>query len=492
MIVVRSLAEAAVYCRLTGHAVLTTRSPRPRAHIWECMWRDEPRQLTFVEAESEGPSRLVDAAGFLQVGAECLASVPAAPLGFVRGEARRCVADLLLAAYAFGEALRFGPAAEAEAGRARADARRSAWVRAMPELAEARPVAQLPLPPHAFLPPPPLQAALLRPAPFSIDELPEDLGVVTRAPDGRFLARHPAYTLAWLTVSAAREVVAVEPLIGRAALAALVEHGFTLLEVQRARLRSCGRAGDPLADLLELGLGEGRHRAILEVRADGGRVRFFEIESRDPRFRGALMVVRLDESERVLGFRVVEGLDGYEMMGLLDATAPHLPGPGGEPPIAESAARLDEALQDIGAAVRPTLEAMLDTARAPELVASLAPRPGDAARAFLGTPDELQAIDARYAALWSRDPPRVRAPSAQVALRILVATGGMLGADAPMNKLFPRSWAAVAARLRPERTWVAWAYEPVGGGRPTDYDGLVWLDDRWVWFPAPWRVLAAG
>jgi hypothetical protein len=108
----------------------------------------------------------------------------------------------------------------------------------------------------------------------------------------------------------------------------------------------------------------------------------------------------------------------------------------------------------------------------------------------VGSEAELAAIDERYASLWKQDAPRVRAPSAEVTLRIVVATAGMLQPDAPMTKHFPPAWRKVVDRLRPERAWIAWSYEPVSGTRGTDYDGLVWLDDRWVWFPAPWRVLA--
>ena len=489
MIVVRSEAEAAVYCQLTGHAVIGRRSPRPLAHVWECMWRDEARQLVFVEIPSDGLSRLLDRDGFAQVGAERLGSVPATPLGFMRGEARRCVTDLVLAAFALGEALRWGHDEVLAGALQRANERRSVWIAALPLLPESRPVAQLPVPPHGFVPPPALVGWLSRPLPIPIEEIPEELSVVTRAEDGRFLARHPTHTLAWLTVNDAREVVAIERLQGAGALSAMVDHGFTFLEVQKARLRACGQAGDTLVHLLAEGLGEGQSRAILDLRGGGDRVRFLELESRDPRFRGALLAVRLDEDERVLGFRLVEGLDGYEMMGLLDATAPHLPGPAGEPPLAVSAANLDAVLTEIGAGVRPLLEALVDPARSADTIASLAPRPGDAAKAFLGTDAELAAVDDRYAGLWAGDPPRVRAPSAQVTLRIIVATGGMLLPDAPMAKVFPPTWARVAERLRPERAWIAWAYEPVAGGRGTDYDGLVWLDDRWVWFPAPWRVL---
>jgi hypothetical protein len=489
VIVVRSLAEAAAYCRLTGHAVLARRSPRPQAHVWECMWRDEPRQLVFVEQASEAPSSLIDRDGFVSVGADLLAAVPATPLGFVRGEARRCVADLLLAAWCFGEALRSGPDEALASARAAADARRSAWIAALPQLPEARALGEVPVPLHGFAPPPALARWLARPVPFPIDEIPAEFGVVARADDGRFLARHPSHALAWLTVNDAGLVTRIEALQGRAALAAVVDNGFTLLEVQRARLRACAQAGDPISLLLDEGLGEGRSRVILDFCSGGDRVRFLEVETRDPRFRGALLAVRIDDEERVLGLRIVEGLDGYEMMGVLDATAPHLPGPRGEPPVAQSAERLRESLEQVGQAVRPLLEALVDPARREGALASIRPREGDAARVFQGSAADLAALDARYARLWEADPPRVRAPAASVTLRIVVATAGMLLPDAPMAKAFPPSWARVAERLRPERTWVAWSYVPTGPGRANDYDGLVWIDDRWAWFPAPWRVL---
>lgn len=486
MIVVRSMAEAAVYAHLTGHAVISRRSPRPTAHVWQCMWRDEARELIFVEQASTAPSRLIDAAGFAQVAGELATTVPATPLGFVRGEAKRCIADLLLASYAFGEALRSGETSALREARASVDARRSVWVERLATLPESRSLANLSLPPHGFVPSAEVAAWFARPVPFPINEIPAEMNVVTRAADGRFLTRHEDHALAWIRVSPERNVVEMQLLTGRDALAALLAQGFSLLEVQKARLRATGEPGEKLADMLQNGLGDGKNRAILELRDGGDRVRFIEIETRDPRFRGALLVVRLDESERLLGFRVVEGLDGYEMMGLLDATAPHLPGPEGEAPVAEAVANLEAAHQAIAANVRPILEALLDAGRTREVVASLRPRPGDAARVFLG---DTEAIAARYAELWDRDPPRIRASAPEVSLRITVATAGSVQSGGPMQAAWPQPYHTVSNRLVASRTWVAWSYEPTNGRRGTDYDGLVWVDDHWAWFPSPHRVL---
>ena len=435
MIVVRTLAEAAVYAQLTGHAVMSRRSPRPSAHVWQCMWRDEARELVFVEQQSESKSKLIDAPGFAQVGAELMASVPASPLGFVRGEAKRCIADLLLAAYSFGEALRFGEDGALRVARDGADVRRKAWVVQLASLPESRSFANIPLPSHGFVPPPEIARWLARPLPFPISDIPDELNVVARAADGRFLARHAAHTLAWLSVSPGREVLAVQPLSGREALAALIAHGFSLLEVQKARLRAVGFPGQAVAAVLRDGFGEGRDRAILELHSPAEKVRFLEVETADPRTRGALLVLRLDESDRLLGMRVVEGLDGYEMMGLLDATAPHLPGPGGERPEAESAALLDTSLQVVGEQVRPILEALVDAGRSREAVATLRPRTGDAAKVFAGN---VTAIESHYAELWDKDPPRIRTAAAEVSLRIHVATAGSLKPGGTGEAAWPR------------------------------------------------------
>lgn len=486
MIVVRTLAEAAVYAHLTGHAVVSRRSPRPSAHLWQCMWRDEARELVFVEQPNEGKSKLIDAAGFAQVGAELAATVPASPLGFVRGEAKRCIADLLLSAYAFSEALRFGDDSTLRDAREAVDIRRKAWVQQLASLPESRSLANIPLPPHGFEPPSALRDGLARPLPFPIAEIPDDLHVVARAADGRFLARHAAHTLVWLSVSPERQVTGLQLLVGRDALAALIAHGFSLLEVQKVKLRAAGFPGQAAETVLREGLGEGRDRAILELSSPAERVRFIEVETADPRLRGALLVLRIDAADRLLGLRVVEGLDGYEMMGLLDATAPHLPGPGGERPEAESADLLATSLQVIGEQVRPVLEALLDAGKSREVVASLRPRSGDAAKVFTG---DTTAIDARYAELWDRDPPRIRASAAEVSLRIHVANAGSLAPGSPTHAAWPRKYDAVLGQLNPARTWVAWSYEPTNGRRGTDYDGLVWVDDHWAWFPAPDRVL---
>ena len=498
MLTVGSIEEAEVYAWLGRWAVLS-RSRVGGQLTFQCVRNGEPSTLEFELQNGEvgadvalRASSLISAGGFAQAGAELVARVPRSPLGFVREEVARCVAECELAAWALRASLAATEGAEVRGALEAVLGRLAVWRVALAAAPQSRSLADLPLPPHGFMPPEPIGRWLARAAPFPVTEVPPDLRVVARAGDGRFLVRHAAHTLAWLRVdrpagASEAEVRDIQALTGRAALGALLEWGFDLLELQAAAL--VGPPGEPLAALAARLAAGGRARDILEWRTEGERVRLVEIEVQEPRYRGSLLVVRLDDAENVLGTRLVGGIAGYEMMGLADATAPHLPGPAGERPPATVQAELAEKMKEIAAAVQPLLEALVHPAQGAEALEAVRPRPGDAALVFTGDPARIATIEEAYARLWSSDPPRVRAGSAAVSLRIHVAPAGMLGPDsgAPMD--WPVPYLRIAGELVPSRTWVAWSYLPVGGGRGNDYDGLVWLGDRWVWFPAPWRVL---
>lgn len=122
------------------------------------------------------------------------------------------------------------------------------------------------------------------------------------------------------------------------------------------------------------------------------------------------------------------------------------------------------------------------------LADTLRPRAGDAALAFI--PEAAVAAEAAYDALWRRSPARVGAVPMSHTLQIDLAPAGMLGDDNVLSRAFPGGYRGVAARLDPRRVWVRWTYAPSTGAPGLAYDGLVWLDDHWVWYPKPYRVLA--
>lgn len=483
MIVVRSLAEAAVYARATGHTPYATSSPRVGVHVWRCWWRDERRELTFVEQRTAAP--VLGAEAFAEVAYELLAAAPPVAHGFLRPEVRRVIEELTLALYAFDEAAKDLAHGDPTA-RAEAQDRRLVWTNALVSAPEPRPLDQLPLLPLAA--PPVVARWIATAAPFPTRALPQGWAVVDRAEDGRFLLRHDGPVYAWATREA-DTITALAPLEGREALAAHVRIAGVLEEVQRARLRATLRPGVPLATALTRLLGPGESAAAtVVVAAPPASVRFYTLTLVDPSPRHAVLVVITDAADAVVGHRVIEGLDGWEThLGLVEAAAA-LPGEDGSRPERVARAEAEAHARRIAAEVEPLLTALLDPARAPALRDSLRPRPGDAARVF--TPGDAARVEPLYARLWDRDPPRVRAPGPRVSLRIAVATAGMLAADDTVAATFPARWRTIAGALVPDRTWVAWSYVPEGGGRAEEVDGLVWLDDRWVWFPAPWRVLA--
>lgn len=137
--------------------------------------------------------------------------------------------------------------------------------------------------------------------------------------------------------------------------------------------------------------------------------------------------------------------------------------------------------------VRPLLLALCaDDAAA--LSESLRPRPGDAELAF--TPAAAAPAGEAFDALW-RQSPRVEPVPVLGELRIYLAPAGMLAEDNPLSHRFPGGYRTIAPLLQPHRVWVHWKYLRPGRNAGMAYDGLVWLDDHWAWFPKPYRVLRA-
>jgi hypothetical protein len=118
------------------------------------------------------------------------------------------------------------------------------------------------------------------------------------------------------------------------------------------------------------------------------------------------------------------------------------------------------------------------------LLAALRPRPDDYARAFVP-----EAVDAAREAYEAHPPYRLGPTTRDSTIECHVAPAGMLTYDNSLSRHFPGGYAAIAPLLQPERVWVAWKSTQPGRTTGMAYDGLVWLDDHWAWFPKPYRVL---
>jgi hypothetical protein len=149
-----------------------------------------------------------------------------------------------------------------------------------------------------------------------------------------------------------------------------------------------------------------------------------------------------------------------------------------------------QALHLLQTEVAPLLEA-LSRVGTPEVLAAVKPRDGDYELVFA---DPATAARARtiYQEEWTRHsrPQPLRPELSR--LHVHAAPAGMFGFDNELSWHFPRGYRALAPKLNPHRVWVCWKYtrpnETSGG---MSYDGLVWCDDHWAWFPKPYRANSA-
>jgi len=122
------------------------------------------------------------------------------------------------------------------------------------------------------------------------------------------------------------------------------------------------------------------------------------------------------------------------------------------------------------------------------IAAGLRPVPDDYGLAFL--PQYAEAACKAYEPIWEKEP-RVRPVPSNAVVRCHVAPAGMLGHDNELSFHFPGGYRHVAQLLDPHRVWARWTYLRPGASAGQSYDGLVWLDDHWAWFPKPFRALRA-
>lgn len=95
---------------------------------------------------------------------------------------------------------------------------------------------------------------------------------------------------------------------------------------------------------------------------------------------------------------------------------------------------------------------------------------------------DLQTRFVHFESLWSQQI-EITAPPQNTEILLVSALGEELATAAG----FPGGYRSLTDVV-PDRIWIAWKYVVPGQTSGMAYDGLVWLDDRFVWFPKPWRV----
>lgn len=144
------------------------------------------------------------------------------------------------------------------------------------------------------------------------------------------------------------------------------------------------------------------------------------------------------------------------------------------------------AIDLIRAQVLPILEAFARDITG-KFIPELAPREEDFARVFTG--EAIEVARRAYQAMWGGNL-RIQHPtSLQSQIQSYAAPAGMLGTENELSYHFPGGYRGIARYLNPHRVWIAWKYREPGEQSGLTFNGLVWVDDHWAWFPKPFRVL---
>jgi hypothetical protein len=116
----------------------------------------------------------------------------------------------------------------------------------------------------------------------------------------------------------------------------------------------------------------------------------------------------------------------------------------------------------------------------------LRPKPEDYEQVF--QPDAVELARQGYELIWTESPfPEPKPGQEQVLIHSALAEE--LAVETGRTQCFPGGYQRIAQKLLPHRIWLAWKYVKRRESNGMAYDGLVWLDGRFAWFPKPWRVL---
>lgn len=235
------------------------------------------------------------------------------------------------------------------------------------------------------------------------------------------------------------------------------------------------------------------------------RLRVLDVATVPPVFRGmiAKRLPLLDTNDffsllstptsrdRLLGLWAAQETERYE---LASETAGLRNDP--DRTVAEAARQVTSRLRDLGTARLAAMASLRLLADAGEsvirrlgdadFVRGLRPTRDDCARLF-----DAELVDSVAAAVErvDYDVPLASPGDTYPDLQVTAATAGLLRWPNDLSHHFPLGYRNSAGWMTPDRVWLAWIFKSAQGGG-VRYDGLAWLDDRWVWIPKAYRVLA--
>ncbi len=287
---------------------------------------------------------------------------------------------------------------------------------------------------------------------------------------GQALLRGPGGAGLWVEV-AGDQVVAAHPTEGPPGLAEMVRHGWHLTPAARAAAHAALHPGTTLQTALTALQGHGlRLRPVAWLPDATPPASWWIVDEVGRRHRTALLLLLEQGAQDLAGYQLFEGVVGFEQLQVLLERAAM--------GIVPDEIAFDLVRQRMAEELERLLRTELQEGRMERLIARMRPRPGDLEAAFRATRHVY-------------DPaPYPRAPGREGPPQIALASTEQLVQGAAEG--FEPEWTTVASMLQPGRLWASVRLpHPVERGDLL-FDGIVWLEDHWAWFPTARRTLVAG
>jgi len=105
------------------------------------------------------------------------------------------------------------------------------------------------------------------------------------------------------------------------------------------------------------------------------------------------------------------------------------------------------------------------------------------------TDDFAAKAEKGYAELWNDPKTVITADAANTELKLSKATTDDIKAWTPAVEAdFPGGYQKVKDDFKPGLTVYRWKYTKPGETLGMAYDGLIYVNNHWAWFPKPWRL----
>jgi hypothetical protein len=132
-------------------------------------------------------------------------------------------------------------------------------------------------------------------------------------------------------------------------------------------------------------------------------------------------------------------------------------------------------------------EFLKPNANRPGLTRALKPTAAEYAAVFEG--DNATKAATAYEKLWNDPRAVIGADPANTELLVWSATTDELKSGTGEANHFPGGYKQVAQHLKSGLTMYRWKFVKPGEKLGMAYDGLVYVNGRWTWFPKPWRAV---